>query len=78
MVAKLREEQARVVAAHGPAITRASLDAMTYLDAVVREAQYVSPSAAMNFRWVGLRPVEGRCGGGFGGRSECRYAVCGV
>ncbi|GBF87875.1 cytochrome P450 [Raphidocelis subcapitata] len=50
VVEKLREEQRRVVEAHGPAITRAALDAMPYLDAVVREVQYISPSGALNFR----------------------------
>jgi len=39
-----------VIAAHGTAITRQALDAMTYLDAVVKEVQYVNPSGAMNFR----------------------------
>jgi hypothetical protein len=50
VVAKLREEQSRVLAAHGPAVTRRALDAMPYLDAVVKEVQYVNPSGAMNFR----------------------------
>jgi len=50
--AKLREEQARVVAEHGPALTRKALDASTYLDCLTKEVQYLHPSASMNFRWA--------------------------
>lgn len=39
-----------MVAAHGPGLTRAALDASPYLDAVVREVQYLSPSGAFNLR----------------------------
>jgi len=39
-----------VIAAHGTAITRQALDAMTLLDGVVKEVQYVQPAMPVNFR----------------------------
>lgn len=50
LVERLRAEQAAVIASHGPGLSRAALDAMPLLDAVVKEGQYISPSGAVNFR----------------------------
>jgi len=66
VMARVREEQRAVVAEHGPSITKASLDASKYLDAVVREALRInSPGLAQmrtalaDLELCGLRVPQG-------------------
>lgn len=50
--ARIREEQAQVVAQHGPVLSKAALDSSKYLDAVVREALRLNSPGTMQARCV--------------------------
>jgi cytochrome P450 len=41
---------AQVIATHGPSLTPAALDAMSYMDAVIREVLRITPPSASVFR----------------------------
>lgn len=52
VVERLRGEQAQIIAAHGPDLSRSALDAMSDLDAVIKEVQYLQPAGNIGIRCV--------------------------
>ena len=57
VMTKLREEQRRLVAEHGPGVSPALVRGMTYAEAVIRESMRVTPIATMLTR-TAIRDFE--------------------
>jgi hypothetical protein len=59
VVDKLREEQRRLVAQHGPGLTLAHMKGMTYADAVIRWAAGANKGGAAPARPAAVAPAVG-------------------